>query len=162
AALDKRVTGVAKAPYWRDIFARYGRRRLRESFFLVAEPAAREADPALFGFIVGEVRAREFGSAPYGWIFALSVEQGARLRDGGGSQFSGNARRVTLLDVIELFEHFGAEDASDKAGESTDEGRVLRHVLDEIDDISRATFGSITIATMLKLMERQRTDHRRG
>ncbi len=82
---------------------------------------------------------------------------------GGGSQFSGNARRTTLLDVIELFENFGSEDdEAVKAGEATDEGRVLRQVLDEIDDIARATFGSITIATMLKLLERHRGDHRRS
>ena len=80
---------------------------------------------------------------------------------GGGSQFSGNARRTTLLDVVQLFENFGSEDdEAGKPGEATDEGRVLRHVLDEIDDISRATFGSITIATMLKLLERHRKDHR--
>ncbi len=90
AALDKRVTGVAKAPYWRDIFARYGRRRLRERFFLVAEPASRDATGALLGFIVGEVRAWEFGSTPCGWIFALSVELGARRRGVG----------VALLDAI--------------------------------------------------------------
>jgi ribosomal protein S18 acetylase RimI-like enzyme len=82
AALDKRVTGVGKAPYWRDIFTRYGRRRPRERFFLVAEPAARDAKQ-LLGFIIGEVRAWEFGSAPCGWIFALSVDQGARLRGVG-------------------------------------------------------------------------------
>ncbi len=80
---------------------------------------------------------------------------------GGGSQFSGNARRTTLLDVVQLFENFGSEDdEAGKPGEATDEGRVLRHVLDEIDDISRATFGSITIATMLKLLERHRRNHR--
>lgn len=82
-ALDRRVTGVGKAPYWRDIFARYGRRRLRERIFLVAEPATRGAAKTLLGFIIGEVRAWEFGSAPCGWIFALSVEQGARLRGVG-------------------------------------------------------------------------------
>lgn len=82
-ALDKRVTGVAKAPYWRDVFARYGKRRLRERFFLIAEPAARGSPKHLLGFIIGEVRAWEFGSAPCGWIFALSVEQGARLRGVG-------------------------------------------------------------------------------
>jgi Rrf2 family transcriptional regulator, nitric oxide-sensitive transcriptional repressor len=82
---------------------------------------------------------------------------------GGGSQFSGNARRVTLLDIIELFENFGSEDdEAGKPGTATDEGRVLRHILDEIDDISRATFGSITIATMLKILERQRKNARRG
>ncbi len=81
---------------------------------------------------------------------------------GGGSQFSGNARRVTLLDVIQLFENVGSrDDESGKPGETTDEGRALRHILDEINDISRATFGSITIATMLKLLERHRKEHRR-
>jgi len=82
-ALDKRVTGVAKASYWRDIFTRYGKRRPRERFFLVAEPAVRGADKPLLGFIIGEVRAWEFGSAPCGWIFALSVEHGARLHGVG-------------------------------------------------------------------------------
>ena len=82
-ALDKHVTGVAKAPYWRDVFTRYGKRRPRERFFLVAEPVARETAKPLLGFIIGEVRAWEFGSAPCGWIFALSVEQGARLRGVG-------------------------------------------------------------------------------
>ena len=82
-ALDRRVTGVGKAAYWRDIFARYGKRRLRERFFLVAEPAAHGSAKQLLGFIIGEVRAWEFGSAPSGWIFALSVEQGARLRGVG-------------------------------------------------------------------------------
>jgi ribosomal protein S18 acetylase RimI-like enzyme len=82
-ALDKRVTGVAKAPYWRDIFTRYGKRRLRERFFLVAELGARDGGKPLLGFIIGEVRAWEFGSAPCGWIFALSVDQGVRLRGVG-------------------------------------------------------------------------------
>ena len=73
----------------------------------------------------------------------------------GGYRFSGNARRTTLLDVIELFEDLGAADADFRAGE-TGEGRALREVLGEIDDIVRATLGSITIATMSKLAERCR------
>src|SRR5476649_1933922 len=56
---------------------------------------------------------------------------------GGGYRFSGNARRLTLMDVIELF-----EDISTRTG--------------EIDEIPRATFRSITLDTMLKLIERQR------
>ena len=35
--LDTRVTKLAKADYWNDIFRRYGKRRLDERFFLVAE-----------------------------------------------------------------------------------------------------------------------------
>ncbi len=76
---------------------------------------------------------------------------------GGGYQFCGNERRVTLLDIIQLFEDLGAEDRdADSPGEMTDEGRALSRVLAEIDDIARATLSSITIATMRKLAERRR------
>ena len=78
----------------------------------------------------------------------------------GGYQFSGNARRTTLLDVIELFEALGPADADAK--EPTGEGRALHDILVEIDDIARATMGSITIATMLKLVERRRDGGRRA
>jgi Rrf2 family protein len=79
---------------------------------------------------------------------------------GGGYQFSGNARRTTLLDVILLFEDLGAE-AATAAEEDTDEGSALNEVLGEIDDIARATLGSITLATMLKLIERRHGPVRR-
>jgi Rrf2 family protein len=80
---------------------------------------------------------------------------------GGGYQFSGNARRLTLLDVIALFENFGSADA-DSAGpwDATGEGRALRQILGEIDDIARATLGSITLATMLKMTDRERGEKR--
>ena len=32
----------------------------------------------MLGFVIGEVRAWEFGSAPCGWVFALSVHPDAR------------------------------------------------------------------------------------
>ena len=91
AALDARVTHLAKAEYWNDIFRRYGKRRLKERFFLVAESPSARTSAGVLGFIVGEVRAWEFGSAPCGWIFALSVDPEARLR--------GIAR--TMLGAIE-------------------------------------------------------------
>ncbi len=73
---------------------------------------------------------------------------------GGGYQFSGNAKRTTLLDIVQLFESFAQdEDAQTGPGGETDAGRALGQVLDEIDDIARATLGSITIATMLKLID---------
>ena len=37
----------------------------------------------------------------------------------------------------------------------TPEDQALREVLNEIDDIARATLGSITIATMRKLVDRR-------
>jgi Rrf2 family nitric oxide-sensitive transcriptional repressor len=75
---------------------------------------------------------------------------------GGGFQFSGNTRRTTLLDVIELFENLTLPEVGNADDKITGEELALQQVLGEIDDISRATLGSITLATMLKLSDRHR------
>jgi len=84
-ALDARVTKLAKAEYWNDIFLRYGRHRRREQFFLVAENSGDREGSRLLGFIIGEIRAWEFGSTPCGWVFALSVEPNMRLHGVGSA-----------------------------------------------------------------------------
>ncbi len=84
-ALDTRVTKLAKAEYWSDVFRRYGKQRLHERFFLVAENRIDRADPHVLGFIIGEIRAWEFGSTPCGWVFALSVEPETRLHGIGSA-----------------------------------------------------------------------------
>ena len=73
-AIDAAITGLKKVDYWYELFHRYGARGLRQRFFLVAE-----AEGALQGFIVGEVRDWEFGSPPCGWVFGISVRADARL-----------------------------------------------------------------------------------
>ena len=83
--LDTRVTRLAKAEYWNDVFRRYGEQRRHEQFFLVAENPMDRADSRLLGFIIGEIRAWEFGSAPCGWVFALSVEPKMRLHGVGSA-----------------------------------------------------------------------------
>ena len=72
---------------------------------------------------------------------------------GGGYRFIANPRRLTLLDVIERFEELSGSAGSDR-GERTAVGRALATVLSEIDDMARATFGSITISTMLRIVAR--------
>lgn len=86
-ALDEAVTGLAKAEYWEQAFERYGRRRPNERFFLVAVPADKKAEQRVLGFIIGEIRAWEFGSEPCGWVFALSVDPDARLHGVGEGLF---------------------------------------------------------------------------
>ena len=76
---------------------------------------------------------------------------------GGGYQFIGNARRTTLLDVVQLFEDLSSVEQDAGVADATPEDQTLREVLSEIDDIARATLGSITLATMWKLVERRRT-----
>src|SRR5512138_1623967 len=72
-ALDAENTGLPKAAYWKERFEWYAGRQ-PDRFFLVAE-----RDGAMLGFIVGEVRAWEFGSPPSGWIWAIQVSPDARL-----------------------------------------------------------------------------------
>jgi ribosomal protein S18 acetylase RimI-like enzyme len=79
-SLDERVTGLAKPGYWQDVFERYGKRRPHERMFLVAQQPGADRPVPLLGFVVGEMRAWEFGSTPCGWVLALSVEPRARLR----------------------------------------------------------------------------------
>lgn len=75
---------------------------------------------------------------------------------GGGYRFAGNARRLTMMDVIRTFEDLSPPAADRREpGELTPVGRALGAVLSEIDEIAKATFGSITLATMLRLIERQ-------
>jgi Rrf2 family protein len=71
---------------------------------------------------------------------------------GGGYRFAGNAKRVTLLDVIALFEPIGAPRGR---GARRGEEWALDAVLAEIDETARANFGSITLDTMLKLVQRE-------
>lgn len=84
-ALDARITKLAKAEYWNDAFRRYGKRRLHERFFLVAKNRLDRMDSRVLGFIIGEIRAWEFGSMPCGWVFALSVEPEMRLHGVGSA-----------------------------------------------------------------------------
>ena len=87
-ALDARITKLAKPDYWNDVYRRYGRRRLHERFFLVAEDREKRTQARILGFIIGETRAWEFGSAPCGWVFALSVEPEMRLHNIGAALFA--------------------------------------------------------------------------
>ncbi|MGB5080024.1 MAG: Rrf2 family transcriptional regulator [Burkholderiales bacterium] len=74
---------------------------------------------------------------------------------GGGYRFGGNVKRLTLMDVIELFEDLGDRTGREhQPGASTNVGRALGVVLTEIDEIAEATFRSITVSTMLRLIAR--------
>jgi len=74
---------------------------------------------------------------------------------GGGYRFIGNDKRTTLMDVIELFEPVsieGFEDRDSPHGTDVEDGLAV--VLIEISEMMQATLQSITVRTMLKIMER--------
>ena len=79
-ALDSEITGTDKTAYWADILERYTESDQRKQrYFLVA--SSEEAE--VIGFIVGEVRAWEFGSPPCGWVLAMGVSPQHRERGVG-------------------------------------------------------------------------------
>ena len=82
-AIDARVSKLAKPDYWDEVFRRFATSRQKERFFLVAAAEARALPPRVHGFIIGEIRAWEFGSEPCGWLFGLTVDPGARTRGVG-------------------------------------------------------------------------------
>jgi len=99
--------------------------------------------------------AHKYGASAHHLAKVLGKLRGAGLvsaarGSGGGYRFSGNAKRVTLLDVIALFERIGAPRAAPRRAFE----RALDQVLAEIDETAKATFGSITLETLLKLARR--------
>ena len=76
---------------------------------------------------------------------------------GGGYRFIGNARRLTLMDIIQMFEEFAPPVVEGRApGQMTPVELALGAVLSEIDEYAKATFSSITLATMWRLIDKQR------
>ena len=79
----------------------------------------------------------------------LAAARGA----GGGYRFVANPKRLTLLEVISVFERIGP--TRSRAARNGAEA-ALEQVLVEIDETAKATFGSLTVNTMLKLIARWR------
>ncbi len=75
---------------------------------------------------------------------------------GGGYSFTGNAKRLTLLDIINLFEDTSTSCKLADPNIATPEEWVLFDVSNEINDISLSTYSSISIATLLKQVERRK------
>lgn len=79
-AIDAKVSGLRKPGYWQDLFDQYKGRRAEQRFMYLAEATDRTgvATGRVLGFVIGEVRAWEFGSEKCGWVFAISIDPGAR------------------------------------------------------------------------------------
>jgi len=78
--LDAHHTGTRKPAYWKRVLGEFLRPRERRGRVGLAAEIGGE----LAGYLLGEVRAFEFGSEPCGWIFAVGVAP-AHLRAHVGS-----------------------------------------------------------------------------
>ena len=96
-AIDAVATGLEKRAYWLSVYRRYGTGTPSERAFLVADLAGR-----VVGFVIGEVRDWEFGSPPCGWVFAIDVQQGARLGGIGTRLLEAIAERFRAAGVTKL------------------------------------------------------------
>ena len=88
--IDAALTGRRKPAYWKSAFRTFvtaGSSRLRVGL------AARDGD-RLVGYLLGEVRAFEFGSAPCGWIFAVGIDPGHGHRGIGSALVAEAGRRL--------------------------------------------------------------------
>ena len=92
--LDKVSTKEAKPEYWQGIFSHYVSGGRKDRLFLVAE-----SNGTVVGFIVGEIRAWEFGSPPCGWVFALTVSPNVRELGIGKNMFFEMSARLKQAGV---------------------------------------------------------------
>ena len=94
SALDERTTKQPKLLYWRSLLEKYGAGPA-DRYFLIAEDRAGH----FAGFIIGEIRAWEFGSPPCGWVFAINVDPDARLAGTGSQLFAALCARFRAAGV---------------------------------------------------------------
>ncbi|MEM7428906.1 MAG: Rrf2 family transcriptional regulator [Pseudomonadota bacterium] len=74
---------------------------------------------------------------------------------GGGCVFSGDPRRITLFDIISLFEPDFLKGGTPSTSKATS-GAVaeLAHVLSEVDRLTSATLQSVSLQTIISNAER--------
>lgn len=94
-----------------------------------------------------------FGVSPHSLAKVLGTLSTAGLVQGGrgaagGYRFTGNRRRITLMDIVALFEPAPGNRAKEP-GEDTEIGGALQRVLAEVDEIAEATLRSISLETLL-------------
>lgn len=70
AHIDALHTGESKRDYWKRVLRDF----LRDDGDVLRVGLAAEGDGELIGYLLGEVRAFEFGSDSCGWVFAVGVD----------------------------------------------------------------------------------------
>ena len=96
--IDALHTGERKLEYWHRQFANF----LEHDPAIVRIGLAAELEGNLVGYLLGEVRAFEFGSEACGWVFAVGVDP-AHLREDVASQLlTVSCRRFLEAGVTKL------------------------------------------------------------
>ncbi len=93
-ALDESDPEDLKLEYWSGVFEHYVKNAGEDRLCLIAESGNQVA-----GFIIGEVRAWEFGSPPCGWVFVLAVSPKKRQLGVGQRMFEELCNRLKQAGV---------------------------------------------------------------
>jgi ribosomal protein S18 acetylase RimI-like enzyme len=94
--IDARRTGTRKMAYWRGVLREFLDAAHRGSRVgLAAQDGHR-----LAGYLLGEVRAFEFGSEPCGWIFAVAVDPDASHHGIGSALVAEACRRFRRQGIV--------------------------------------------------------------
>lgn len=70
-AIDDRHSGSSKQPYWSEVFAQFVETPAEHNRGVAL---AAELGGAVVGYLLGDVRAFEFGSESCGWVFSVGVD----------------------------------------------------------------------------------------
>jgi Rrf2 family protein len=121
----------------------------RYAIWSITELAAREGEQ-----ISANELAATYGVSQHHLAKVLRTLAQARIvtsvrGPGGGFTFSGRANRLTLADIIGLFEREWAEGEVDTAPPGSPIAAEVGRVLDEIDRITEATLRSVTVMTII-------------
>lgn len=92
--IDTQVSGMEKRDYWQDIFDSYTN---QNQIFLAAQTG-----DEVVGFIMGEIRAWEFGSPLCGWVFAIGVNKDFRLSGAGTEMLDALCERFRQAGVTKV------------------------------------------------------------
>lgn len=97
AAIDEAHTGLAKPEWWKQTVNRHLKRTPSS---IRVGLVATDGDEVC-GYLLGQVRAFEFGSEPCGWIFAVGVRED-HLRTGIAGRLLDEARARFLRAGVRL------------------------------------------------------------
>jgi len=105
--IDTLHTGERKPRYWRRVFDEFLAADAEGRVGLVAE-----IDTGVIGYLLGEVRAFEFGSEACGWLFSVGVDP-AQARSGVASALLEHAcERFRRLGVTRVRTMVGRNDVA--------------------------------------------------
>lgn len=122
-ALDDSGPQNEKQAYWSHVFNHYVGCDKHDRHFLVSEISGK-----VVGFIIGEVRAWEFGSPPCGWVFTLLVSPQTRQMGIGRLMFEEictSLKRVGVATVRTMVERDNKQTLSFFRGQGLSSGRYV-------------------------------------